>query len=69
MAEFPDEMSFTLVKDEYAHYEIALFDKVKKVYVYCNWCDDVIAVFDYEEVMGLDKMELYKLILMEHRKV
>ena len=62
-------MEFMLVTDEYGHYEIALFDKVERVYVYCNWCDAVVAEFEYDEVMTLDKMELYKLILQEHRKV
>lgn len=69
MPPFPDDMDFKLVEDVYVHYRLAIFDSVQVLYVYCEWCDDVVCQFDFETVKGLGEEELYALILSEHNTI
>lgn len=69
MPEFPEEMSFKLIEDVYIHYSLTLFDLIETMYVYCEWCDEVVCKFEYERVKGLQEEDLYTLILTEHQEI
>lgn len=69
MTDFPEDMTVNVVDSLYEHYDLAYQKDDDVVHVYCDHCDDVVCVLDYDTIHPLDATELYELIIDQHRPI
>lgn len=69
MSKFPEEMQLVIVEDLYLHYTLGYeVGNKDDVLIYCESCDGVVGVLDWEEIQDTEAMDLYERIIEEHRK-
>jgi hypothetical protein len=69
VSDFPPYLDIYIVSDAFLHYDLGFDDTYSTVYIYCERCDDIVGSVEYSDVFGLDRDELFELLVEEHERI